>query len=65
MKTKHYILIVGFVLCGIGLAIRSSFLIVNYVNKPVGGALITIGAVMVSLSIIMIFNKPNSNGDDK
>lgn len=65
MKTKHYILIGGIAMFGVGWAIRSTFLIANYVNKPIGGAMVTIGAVMISLSIIMIFNKSNGDEDGK
>lgn len=57
MKTRYYILITGFALLGIGWALRSTFITRDHINKPIGGILITIGSLMLSISIIMMFKK--------
>jgi hypothetical protein len=58
MKKKIVIMALGFLMIGSGWAIRSTMLIDNYVNKPIGGALITIGVVVFVLSVFWLFKKP-------
>lgn len=55
MKKKAIILVLGLVMIGLGWAIRSTFIIEDYWNKPIGGAMITIGVLVFSITFLSLF----------
>jgi hypothetical protein len=58
MKKKIFILALSVLMIGSGWAIRSTMLMEDYANKPIGGALITIGVLAFVLSVYWLFRKP-------
>lgn len=50
-------LIFGMILFSSGWAIRSTYLMHSYDNKPIGGVLITIGFLLIGMSVIKMLKK--------
>lgn len=51
---KYLPIIVGFIVFALGWAIRSTYVMHSYVNKPIGGALITIGFMVLAWGIFKL-----------
>lgn len=46
-KKKHIIwLVIGVIIFAAGWSVRSTFIMQGYVNKPIGGVLIAVGALI-------------------
>jgi hypothetical protein len=60
---KIIILALGVLLIGCGWAIRSTFMVDNYANKPLGGAMITAGGLIVALCAYGLIRKPPKKND--
>jgi hypothetical protein len=50
-------LIIGFSLFMLGWAIRSTFIMHNFVNKPLGGAILTTGMLIMGYAAYKLLNK--------
>lgn len=50
-------LIFGFVLFMLGWAIRSTFIMANFVNKPLGGAVLTAGMLIMGYAAYRLLKK--------
>lgn len=57
MKKRLVILIIGMFLFGTGWAIRSTFIMHDYVNKPIGGALIFVGMLAIGICMYWMIKK--------
>lgn len=58
----HIVFLIGFVAFIAGWSIRSTFVMQGYVNKPVGGIMIAIGALVMGISLYKIIKNGNSIG---
>jgi uncharacterized membrane protein len=56
-------LVLGVLMIGGGWAIRSTFIVDNYANKPLGGAMITVGGLIVAMCAYSLMRKPPKNKD--
>jgi hypothetical protein len=61
MIKKIIILALAVVMMGGGWAIRSTFIMENYVNKPLGGAMITIGGLLFVGCLVWLFSREPKN----
>jgi hypothetical protein len=60
---KIITLVLGVLMIGGGWAIRSTFIVDNYANKPLGGAMITIGGLIVVMCAYGLIRKPPKSND--
>lgn len=60
---KIITLALGVLLIGCGWAVRSTFIADNYINKPLGGAMITVGGLIVVMCAYGLIRKPPKNND--
>jgi len=51
------LLIFGLIIFSAGWAIRSTYLMKSVVNKPIGGVLITIGLLLMGISVSRMIKK--------